>query len=72
MRAGMEKRKGKTAAAMKKMNACAGSGWQSRSYALPHVIFMYRMMTRRIMARIRLLWRQCWQTGMKHMRILST
>ena len=71
MREGREKIV-KIATVMKRMNAYVSSGWQSRSYALPHVIFMYRMMTRRIMARIRLRWKPCWQAGMKHMRILST
>ena len=58
MRVGMEKIV-KIATVMKKMNVYVSSGWQSRSYALPHVIFMYKMMTRTIMARIQQLWRPC-------------
>ena len=73
MRAGMEKMKamGKTAAAMKKMNACVSSGWQSRSCVQPLVISMCRMKMRMTMARIRKPCRPCWQTGTRPMRIIS-
>ena len=68
MRVGMEKMR-RTAAVMKKTNVCANNGWQSRKCVLQPVISMWAIQMRITMGRIQLLWRPCWRTGTRHMKV---
>ena len=61
----------RSAAARRKMTACASSGRRSRSSAQPHAISTRRTMTRKTGRRIPLPGMICWRTGMRRMRISS-